>query len=145
MALTLRSDLLEFGQGALDVVALAVEVGDVRFDFAEQQLRLSDLAGVAVIQRQVFGDVFQRETKILAAQDQLQPRPVTAAVGPVGTEAGRNQQATRLIEPYGARGDVELVSQFADGEVVLFSANRLAIVAMVRHGLAIAIIGGGWN
>ena len=72
-----------------------------------------------VARRLVHVDEFlhlgQREAEALAAQGELEPGAVARGVDAAASAALRHEQAAVFVEADGARGEIELARQFADG------------------------------
>ena len=97
------TDLAQLLQGERDLVLLALELGDARPPLGERGAQLLQMIGVDVVEIEQLLDVGQREAQTLAAQDELEPRPVARAVDAIAADALRRQQALILIEADRAR------------------------------------------
>jgi hypothetical protein len=93
---------VQLGQCRIQVTALVLQHVPAPLDVGDQELQLAALAGLLVVEAQDVGDLAQSEAEPLAAQDELEPDPLTIREDPGGADPFRRQQALVLIEPDGA-------------------------------------------
>src|SRR6476620_9751042 len=104
----------ELGEGVLDVLPAAFQLGAPVPDLAEQVGELTRLARLLVVHVDDRADLLEREPEPLAAQDEVQPRPVPAVVDPRGAAALGRDQAQVLVVAHGPVGDAELLGHLGD-------------------------------
>src|SRR5690625_3125945 len=80
----------------------------------ERGRELRDLIVIDLVEIEQLLHLGEREPVILAAQDQLQPRQITACEQALLPLADRAQQPFRFIEPQRSRRDIELCAYSAD-------------------------------
>ena len=105
---------VEFGQRLVEVMPLLFQGVPAPVDVGDQELQLSALAGLLVVEVQDVGDLAQGEAEPLAAEDELQPDPLAIMEDPGGADPLRRQQTAILVEPDGAQGGAELRGELAD-------------------------------
>src|SRR6185437_10032375 len=124
------ADLAQLLQGERNLLLLALELGDARAPLGERRAELLHMVGVRRVEVE----------QLLAAQNELQPRPVAGPIDAVSADALGAQQPLILVKPDGARRNAELAGQIADGIEALATFRRFpdlphrrAIYANVRH------------
>ena len=106
---------VQLGKRRVQVPALLLQCLAAPVDIGDQELQLPALTRLFVVEIQDVGDLAQREAEPFAAQDELEPHPLTIMEDSGGPDALRRKQAAVLVEPDRAQRGVELLGQLPDG------------------------------
>ena len=95
-------------------------------------LKLLALVARNVVQLEQLANLGELETQALAAQRELQPHSIAVAEDPAGSLARGSEQALVLVEPDGARSDVELSGELGNRIRVAHCASQQMPVLFVK-------------
>src|SRR6266850_1408607 len=116
---------LDLRELCLDVGALLLQARLVRLEHREKALELRPLVAPGLVHVNQIADLGKRESQPFAAQSQLEARAVARRIDAALAVAPRREQPLVLVEADGARRDLELLRQLADGELgALLAAHR---------------------
>src|SRR5690606_31762381 len=108
-------DVVELGQGGVDVAAAQLQFGAAYVDLFEQVLQLADLAGGGVVHADDLLDLVEAEPQPLAAQHQPEADPVAVVEDPPGAVACGVEQSLLFVEANGPARDAEPVGALRGG------------------------------
>ena len=107
----------EFLDRGINIVALRLQLGDMRAAFFDRDPALFDPAIVEIIQINHLADFGQTETDILGAHNPGEPRPITLGIDAGQADAGRADQAFVFVKAQRAGGAAEFRGEVGNGEL----------------------------
>src|SRR5690606_34708071 len=107
-------DLVELGEGGLDIPTTLLQLGTADRDLVQQVAQLPDLAGFGVVHVEDVRGLPEGEAQPLASQDQPQPDPVTCVEAALVASPLGGEQPLVLVEANGAQAHRVLLGELAD-------------------------------
>src|SRR5689334_8183145 len=104
----------EIGNRLVDLEALLLQPDEPVLELGRGDPELGQLSVLQIVEIEHLLDLFEREADALAAQDELQPRPVAIAEEPGPAPPRRRQQPFLLVEPQSSRRNVEFPAEVGD-------------------------------